>query len=100
MQEVCNALFDALFNILPLGTQLDQVDSTPSRLHRELAWEADAQAELDAIVAKKPVLIRISAAKLLRDAAESSAREMGLDTVTADCVRKVAGRQGAGKAAA
>jgi chlorophyllide a reductase subunit Z len=38
VQEVCNALFDALFNILPLGSELDKVDATPSRLHRELRW--------------------------------------------------------------
>ena len=46
VQEVCNALFDALFNILPLSTELDQVDATPSRLHRELPWTDEAMQAL------------------------------------------------------
>ncbi len=84
VQEVCNALFDALFNILPLASELDKVDATPSRLHRELPWTPEAKAALDELVANEPVLVRISAAKRLRDAAEKSARADGADHVSVE----------------
>jgi chlorophyllide a reductase subunit Z len=81
LQEVCNALFDALFHILPLGTELDAVEPTPARLHRELPWDDAARERLERLVEAQPVLVRISAAKQLRDRAERRARREGLDRV-------------------
>jgi chlorophyllide a reductase subunit Z len=89
VQEVCNALFDALFHILPLGTELDKVEATPSRLHRELRWTDAAKQVLDELVSLEPVLVRISAAKRLRDAAERSAESAGLDHVDVDRLPRV-----------
>jgi 3,8-divinyl chlorophyllide a/chlorophyllide a reductase subunit Z len=82
VQEVCNALFDALFHILPLAGQMDKIDATPARSHVEIAWDSDAKAAFDKIIDAQPVLVRISAAKRLRDAAERVARADGADRVT------------------
>ena len=84
VQEVCNALFDALFSILPLGTELDKVTATPSRLHAELPWDEAAQRLLDRLVDAEPVITRISAAKTLRDRAERAARDSGANQVSAE----------------
>jgi len=86
VQEVCNALFDALFGILPMGTDLDRVEATPARGREELPWDPDAQLALDAVLDTYPVMLRISAAKQLRDASERAARAAGADRVTCDRV--------------
>jgi chlorophyllide a reductase subunit Z len=86
VQEVCNALFDALFHILPLSTQMDAGEATPARAEPDapLEWDKEAKEKLDAIVEAQPVLVRISAAKNLRDRAERQARLAGATRVTAD----------------
>jgi chlorophyllide a reductase subunit Z len=89
VQEVCNALFDALFHILPLGTELDRVEATPSRIAAPLPWSEKAEKQLEAILSVTPVLTRISAAKRLRDEAEARARRVGKDRVEVDDVRAV-----------
>jgi 3,8-divinyl chlorophyllide a/chlorophyllide a reductase subunit Z len=90
VQEVCNALFDALFNILPLGSELDKVDPTPVRTHQELPWSDEAKEAFDSYVEAQPVLVRISAAKRLRDSAERAARRAGEEEVTAERVHQSA----------
>jgi len=83
VQEVCNALFDALFHILPLASQMDRVDATPARRLAELTWDDEARQDLETLVEREPVLVRISAAKRIRDAAERAARRAGEPSVSA-----------------
>ena len=73
VQEYCNALFDALFNILPLGTEMDKIEPTLAKAERQ-SWDAEAVRALDAHLESEPYLIRISAAKALRERAELVAR--------------------------
>ncbi|EAU40224.1 bacteriochlorophyllide reductase subunit [Fulvimarina pelagi HTCC2506] len=73
VQEVCNSLFDALFFILPLGTEMDAIPATPAREKSSVGWSRAASAALERAMAREPILTRISAAKRWRDDAERRA---------------------------
>jgi len=74
VQEICNALFDALFHILPLGTEMDRVESTLARPTGEnVPWDDDARSKLDELLGVHSPLVRISLAKRFRDQAERDA---------------------------
>jgi chlorophyllide a reductase subunit Z len=99
VQEVCNALFDALFHILPLSTEMDRVEATPARGvsgQPDAPWDEAAQSILHRLVASQPVLVQISAAKRLRDEAERGARAQGSERVLPAHVRQASQALGIG----
>jgi chlorophyllide a reductase subunit Z len=88
IQEYCNALFDALFHILPLSTEMDKVEATPAKLSQLMPWDDDALELLEARSAAEPFLVRISATKRLRELVEQAARAGGEDRVTGERARE------------
>jgi chlorophyllide a reductase subunit Z len=91
VQETCNALFDALFHIIPLATELDKVEATPARGLQPLPWDDDANDALSERVEREPFVARISAAKRMREGAEREATRSGDPRVTLSHLLSAAG---------
>ncbi len=90
VQEYCNALFDALFHILPLSTDMDKVEATPTQAAAWNVdpWDDEALDILNEHVERAPFLVRISTAKQLRDRVERDARLAREGRVTAARVQQ------------
>jgi len=97
VQEYCNALFDALFHILPLARDMDQIDATPSRAppKRIQSWDMEALRLLEERIEGEHFLVRISAAKQWRDRIERDAVAADEGRITAARVMESLALEGA-----
>jgi len=82
LQEIVNALYDMLFNFLPLNRKSDSAAPSP----RKMEWNADAEALLNEAVKKAPFISQISFGRELKKKAEEQALRQGKEAVTAETV--------------
>ncbi|AAM73341.1 MAG TPA: chlorophyllide a reductase subunit Z [Chlorobaculum sp.] len=84
VQEIVNALYDTLFNFLPITRR--QQAAAPTK---PLKWTPEANAILDGIVRKAPFISQISFGRELKRKAENLAASRGADTVTPDILQQL-----------
>lgn len=91
LQEICNRLYEALFNFLPLDSAYSGQNSSNGAANDpgNLPWNDDAKQMLDKAVEKQPFLARISASREMQMRVESEARARGLATVDAAIASEV-----------
>jgi chlorophyllide a reductase subunit Z len=77
---------------------MDKIEGTLGRSapNTTIPWEPEAQDRLDALLEQQPVLVRISAAKRMRDQAERDARETGRSHVEAERFTELFGKANEG----
>jgi chlorophyllide a reductase subunit Z len=85
IQEIVNALYDTLFNFLPITRrQKGAAVQTPP-----VSWAPEANAMLEEIVRKAPFISQISFGRELKRKAEAHAASKGRDTVTPELLREI-----------
>ena len=83
LQEIVNALYDMLFNFLPLNRRTPAGEESAGKV----AWSHEANTILNEIVKKAPFISQISFGRELKRKAEQLALKQGKDTVTPDIMR-------------
>ncbi len=83
LQEIVNALYDMLFNFLPLNRRGPAGEESAGKV----AWSNEANAILNEIVKKTPFISQISFGRELKRKAEQLALKQGKDTVTPEIMR-------------
>ena len=83
LQEIVNALYDMLFNFLPLNRRGPAGEESTGKV----AWNNEANAILNEIVKKAPFISQISFGRELKRKAEQLALKQGKDTVTPEIMR-------------
>jgi len=85
LQEIVNALYDTLFNFLPISRSAPE----PIRNEPEVPWTAEANKVLETIVSKAPFISQISFGRELRKKAEALALKEGHTTVTPELLQRL-----------
>ena len=86
IQEIVNALYDILFNFLPITRRQN---GPPLQQAPAIAWTAEANAALEEIVKKAPFISQISFGRELKRKAEAHAATRGKELVTPEILREI-----------
>ncbi|MEN9937137.1 MAG: hypothetical protein RLZZ387_3716 [Chloroflexota bacterium] len=91
VQEIVNALYNTLFNFLPVDAAYSAPRSGPVRADEapgNLPWEPAAKELLDAALEKLPYIPRISASRQIQMQVEALARGRALKEISAELVEE------------
>lgn len=97
LQEIVNALYDVLFNFLPVdsaysgGVRLAGAAASADAAGN-LPWQPDAQKRRDEALEKVPYIARISASRNIQMQVEILAQQRGLKEVTVELAEEVIAR--------
>ncbi|MEI8033550.1 MAG: chlorophyllide a reductase subunit Z [Chlorobiaceae bacterium] len=85
LQEIVNALYDMLFNFLPINRRTSSGEVPPGKI----VWTSQANQILNEMVKRAPFISQISFGRELKRKAELLAVKQGSDTVTPELLKMV-----------
>ncbi len=85
LQEIVNALYDMLFNFLPINRRSAPEEVPPGKI----IWSSEANLLLNEMVKRTPFISQISFGRELKRKAELLAFKQGAESVTADLLKMI-----------